>query len=189
MLVTIERYRAITGDRANQDVAVTAAIEQAEEELADDLGRPLAEGAYSEYMVPTRDGMLWPKATPIVTAEGYSIVDGVGLCRSYGVWSSGPATIAYTGGWVERTANPTAPNRLPTCIEEDLAWRARAIVCPDADGIDLSEIPAGATSVRLGDAAVGFGGSGAPARARSEAGPPRWSRRTLAYRHRVVRGV
>lgn len=189
MLVTVERYRAITGDRSNQEAAVTAAIEQAEEELTDVLGRPLAEGSYTDRLTPTRDGWLWPKATPIVDAPGWTI-NGLGLEPAYSGWPCRDAVdVTYTGGWVERTANPTAANRLPSCIEEDLAWRARAIVCPDAAGIDLSQIPAGATSVRLGDAAVSFGGNGAPGAARSEAGGRKWSRRTLSYRYRVTRGA
>jgi hypothetical protein len=191
MLVTVARYRAITGDYSTQASAVSAAIERAEEDLTEVLERPLAEAERTERMTPTRDGWLWPKATPIVVATDHTI-NGLGLepAWSSSSWPCRDAVdVTYTGGWVERTANPSAPNRLPLCIEEDLAWRARAIVCPDADGIDLFQIPAGATSVRLGDAAVSFAGTGTPGAARSEAGGRRWSRRTLGYRYRVTRSA
>jgi hypothetical protein len=190
MLVTVARYRAITGDLLTLDVTVTAAIELAEEDLAEALERPLAEGTRTERMIPTRDGWLWPKATPIVDAPDRTI-NGLGLEPVWNGWPCRDAVdVTYTGGWVERTANPTATNRLPLCIEEDLAWAARRSMCPDADGIDVDAIPAGATSVRLGDAAVTFAGDGAAGqRPGFERGGRKWSRRTLSYRHRVTRSA
>ncbi len=190
MLVTVERYRSITRDYSTQASAVAEAIEAAAEDLAEALDRPLAEAERTESMTPTRDGWLWPRATPIVAAPERTI-NGLGLEPAWNPWPCTTAVdVTYTGGWVERSANPAATNRLPLCIEEDLAWAARRSLCPDADGIDVAAIPAGAISVRLGDAGVTFGPGGAPGSAAgSERAGRKWSRRTLGYRYRVTRGV
>ncbi len=182
MLVTVERYRQITGDGSTLAPLVTARIEQATERLEDDLGRPLAEAERTETLWPDRAGMLWPSCVPLVSAGGYTIVgDGLVSTLPFGVPSiidgSCSVDVTYTGGFVERTANPTAANRLPTCIEADLAWAARALAPPDASGI-ASQIPAGATEVQLGDARIRFGDGGAPS---VSAANIVWSRQTLAW--------
>lgn len=195
MLVTLTTYRTITGDTSSSESAVAEAVARAEEELAEALDRPLDEGLRTERMDPTRDGWLWPRATPIteVTDPAGWTINGIGLePGGYGGWPCRTSVdVTYMGGWVERTANPAATNRLPICIEEDLAWRARAILQgADADGIDPADIPAGATSVRLGDASVTFGPAGAPGSAAGyERAGRRWSRRTLSYRYRVTRSA
>jgi hypothetical protein len=188
MLLTITRYRAITGDTATESVAVSAAIEEAEELLAeellgDTLDRELEEAERTETLWPTRDGYLWPTCVPIVAAANYTI-DGDGLVGTFGPgWpnESGSVAVLYTGGWVERSANPTATNRLPAYIERDLAFAAHALTAPSPN-----QYPAGATSVRLGDAAVTFGPDGAP---RPGADAVRWSRATLRHRARTTRGA
>lgn len=184
-LLTVVRYRAITGDTATSDGTVTARVEDAEDLLIDALGRELASEERTETMWPDRGGHLWPTCTPISIATGYTI-DGHGLIGVFGpAWpdQTGAVSVTYTGGWVERSANPTAANRLPVYIEHDLAWATYALVSPDTAA---AQYPAGAVSVRLGDAAVAFGPDGPP---RPGAAAVKWSRRTLRHRHSTVRGV
>lgn len=181
MLVTVDRYRAITGDVATATVAVSAAIEDAEDLLADALGRELASAERTERLWPTRDGYLWPSCVPI-TASTYTI-DGNGLYGTFGpAWPdhTGAVSVTYTGGWVERTANPGAVNALPAYIERDLAFAAQRLATPETN-----DYPVGATSVRLGDAAVTFGPDGAP---RPGVDGVKWSRMTLRWRHSTMRG-
>jgi hypothetical protein len=181
MLLTEARYQAITGDRATNQVAFTAAVELAVERLEDALDRGLAEEERLEDMWPDRGGWLWPRCTPITVCADYTI-DGDGLIGTFGPsWpdQTGKVAVTYTGGWVERSANPSAANRLPTYIEDDLAWATWALLHPDASA---ARYPAGATSVRLGDASVSFGPDGAP---RPGTGI-KWCRRTLSHRARTV---
>lgn len=178
-LVTVARYVAITGDITSPPALVSARIEEAQELLEDELDRPLASAARTERMWPARDGRLWPKAVPITDPGTYTL-DGDGLLGVFGpAWpdSTGAVDVPYTGGWVERTANPTATNRLPVEIERDLAFAALALKPPPA-GITVA--PKGAVSVRLGDAAVNYGPNGAPKAAEAV----QWSRATLRWRYR-----
>lgn len=188
LLVTIARYRAITGDTATQSVDVSAKIEHAQDLLADALDRELAEDEYTETLWPTRDGYVWPRNLPLVSCDTHTI-DGDGL--RWGVlgdilvdppFGASSGSFTYVGGWVERTANPTAANRLPKYIEDDIAWAAKALL---GAGV-ASQFPAGATNVQLGDASVSFGPDGAPA---NDTSAVKWSRRTLRHRSSVVRGA
>lgn len=183
MLITVATYRAITGDTATPATTVSALVEQAEELLADALDRPLDEASRTEKLLPTRDGWVWPRATPIMSVAGEWTIDGEGLWGAFGPgWPdlTGRVEVTSTGGWVERTAHPTATNRLPAVIERDLA-----VVVHQLATTDTADYPAGATSVRLGDAAVTFGADGAP----RPGAQVRWSRSTLAYRYRTARGA
>lgn len=191
MLVTAVRYAAITGDISSAASAVSGWIGDATEQLEDHLDRKLESAARTERMYPTRDGSLWPHAIPVTVAAGYTI-DGH---RLSGTWLNpvvdliNPTRlgidVTYTGGWVERTANPTATNRLPTCIETDLAIAAFLIGHPVPLATQLAAQQPGATSVRLGDAAVTYGPNGAPAPR-----PTRivWSAPTCAYRYLRIGG-
>lgn len=187
LLVTVARYRAITGDTATDAPTVTARIEEAQGLLEEALDRPLEEAERTEAMRPTRDGWLWPRATPIVAADGWT-VDGLGL-RGSGpfdvlAWPepAGTVMVTYTGGWVERTANPAAANRLPDHVERDLAFATQALAPVDVGVV----VPAGARSVSVGDVAVTFD---TPPDGRPRNDSPQWSRRTFAYRYRPVRGA
>lgn len=187
-LVTIARYKAITGDTTTGDPAISAAIEDATDRLEERLDRPMRSASRSETMYPDKMGRAYPHAVPITVADGYTI-DGYSLT---GAWpwpwfdivtdSRIAPAITYTGGWVERSANPTAPNRLPAHFEEDIAWAAYALTHPQPD----SPYPVGAVSVTLGDASVSFGPGGAPAPNRSGI---RWSRQTLKYTYQRVAGA
>jgi hypothetical protein len=186
-LLTEARYRAITGDTTTLASAVAEAVAEATDLLIDALGREVASAVRTERLQPTRDGWVWPSVVPITVAEGYTI-DGYGLIGPFGpAWpdETGRVSITYTGGWVERTANPSATNRLPAYIERDLAYAASALIHA-APATASSTYPAGATSVRLGDAAVTFGPDGAP---RAGTNVVTWSRRTLRHRNTTVRSV
>lgn len=192
LVITAARFRAITGSGAYDAGLVDQALEDAQDLLVDALGRQIVEAQYTERLEPTRDGWLWPTVVPIVSAPGWTI-DGYGLRGPFGPgWpdETGRIEVVYTGGWVERTANPTAPNRLPAYIERDLAYAALAILqtTPDAEGRDqlLPSFPAGATSISLGDLSVSFGPDGPPS---PSADQITWSRRTLAWASKTVRGA
>lgn len=193
MLVTVATYRGITNDSDTLDDLVSARIEAATERLEELLDRPLAEAERDELMFPMRDGTLMPKATPITEGPTGWVVDGDRLIGGIIVgWPDplnplipGP-TLTYTGGYVERTANPTATNRLPWCIVEDLCWHAWN--AGQTTRQSAIAVPVGATSVRLGDAAVTFGPNGAPG-ASSAATKYAWSSSTLRYRYRPPRSA
>lgn len=184
-LVTFARYQSITGDVDTPEYLVSARIEYAVELLEDELGRPLASAERTETLWPTRDGRLWPQATPITDPGDYQ-VDGLALYSSpfpavFGFVEGTAIDVTYTGGWVERSANPVAANRLPTCIERDLAYAAKALGDPGTGS--LAGLPAGAIVASVGDVAVTFGPGGAGAASESQV---RWSRETLAYRYTRV---
>lgn len=179
-MITVERYQAITGDTSTDDEIVQQAIDDATAELEEYLDRPLVEAERTETLRPDRRGRLWPRATPLVSAEGYEI-DGLALTGAAPFGSIGspfdPATgveVTYTGGWA------TADD-LPICIQRDLAMVAYRFAHPAAGMAALSEVPAGASSVRLGDAAVTFGPGGAGAAGAGSSAF--WSRQTKGYRY------
>lgn len=182
MLVTVARYRAITGDTETATSAVTAAIEDATAALESELGRPLAEDEREERMYPGRDGTMYPLATPVLDAGDYTI-DGSTLRGPTFGWPSlvGPTdyvTVTYRGGFVERSANPTAPNRLPPYVERDVAWAAYALMRPVPA---LASLPAGTGSAQVGDVSIGAAGS-SPLSAASVG--MSWSRESLRLRRR-----
>lgn len=180
MILTVERYRSITGDEATAASAVSARIEEAVELLEEYLDRPLESGEQTEVVRPDRRGHLWPKATPITDGGDYTI-DGLALVGA-SPWPftfTDPATsltITYTGGWTADT--------LPGCIARDLAYAAYRLEHPPALGV--SDFPEGATSVRLGDAAVSFGPGGAPSSSVAGSTDAWWSKRTRSYRYAAV---
>jgi hypothetical protein len=185
MLVSVERYRAITGDETTAASACSALIEEATEELAEILDRPLELAEHTERMRPTRDGKLWPRATPITVAADYTI-DGLALLSAFYGWPGGvPFPVApegievtYTGGWTDET--------VPTCIARDIAMAAWLLGQPlNAVGISA---PVGVKSVSVGDQAVTFDDD-VPGNVVAARLAAVWSRRTLSYRYRVERGV
>lgn len=188
-LVTVARYRAITGDAAGGDPAVSAAIEDAIDRLEERIDRPVREAVRSESMFPDQWGRVYPHAIPISLAAGYTI-DGYSLIGTFPwpwidiVGLQVPPSITYTGGWVERGANPNAANRLPSHFEDDIAWAAYQLLHPTA--ADDSAIPVGAMSVSNGDVSVSFGPGGAPGPNRTSI---RWSRQTLAYKYTRIAGA
>lgn len=180
LLVSVERYRAITGDVATPSVTVTALMEEAQEDLAEVLERPLTHDTYTEQLAPTRDGMLWPRATPITSAIGWTI-DGHGL-RGGATWpfdwASSGVLVTYEGGWTDET--------VPRCIQRDLCAAVQVMAAPAPTGVT---VPKGAISATVGDVAINYGAAGARGSSVSDRLRAVWSRRTLSYRYRVERSI
>jgi hypothetical protein len=185
-LVTVDRYRAITGDAGTSAELVTARVEEALGMLEEDLGRPIESAERTEVMWYDRAHYLYPQAVPITAAAGWTIEGNALRDGTVDVVNPWPAsqetvTVTYTGGYVERTANPSAANRLPVHIERDLAFAAYAL--GHADSIAAS-VPSGARSVAVGDVSVSFGATGVTGS--TDDLRIRWSRATLRYRRRSV---
>lgn len=186
-LVTTLRYGAITGDVTTAASAVSALIDEATDMLAEELGRPLTSQERTETMWPSRDGRwVFPLAVPITVAEGYRIEgDGLRSTAPFANVTSAPfestdtVSVTYTGGFVEPTANVGEPNALPRHLERDIAWAAYAL--GHVDEI-LSSIPAGATSISVGDLSVSFG-PGASGASNDDM-TIKWSRVTRRHRRR-----
>lgn len=190
-MITYARYVEVTGDSVTASARVEDAIEEASQDLAEVLDRPLAFGEFTETLYPDRHGRLWPKAVPIFeVADGYEI-DGLAVVGSapFGsplAWVGHVSTVSltYTGGWDDaRDPDPDAPD-LPQCIQRDIAWAAYKITHPN-EGI--AEVPAGVTSARLGDAALTWGVGGAPGA--GDHSRSWWSKRTRSYRWTGPLGV
>lgn len=186
LLVTVPRYQKITLDTTSPADAVTAAIMDAQALLEEDLGgRPLEQKERTERMYPDGSGRLFPIVTPItVPPDGFK-QDGASIYGAYPFFGLvdllnplGWVDLTYTAGFVERTANPTATNRLPEHVERDLAWVAFFLLNPSGIGAPM---PDGATSVKLGDAAVTFGPDGAPQGVDVQVS---WSKSTLKMKRR-----
>jgi hypothetical protein len=195
LIVTVATYQSTTGDNTFGPT-VSAKLEEAQERLEDVLDRPLEAISRTGVLIPGRDGTLSPRAVPIMSVDAGWMVADDRIVPQYLInapnrlwWypALGP-TITYVGGWVERTANPNATNRLPICISDDLCWAAWRLLNP-VDPNALTAFPPGATSVQLGDAAVSFGGAGGSPAANGRAlSAVRWSPATLRYRYRGNRG-
>lgn len=194
MIVTVSTYRQTTGDTDGWDANVSARLEDAQERLEEALDRPLEAIERTEVLRLYQDGSLSPRAVPITAATGWTI-DGDRLILQYpnalgklSFWPQLGPSVTYTGGWVERTANPSAANRLPLCISDDLCWAAWRLLHPLNPVVLAAFIP-GATSVQLGDASVSFGPGGPPAVDSRGMTAIRWSAKTLRYRYRENRSV
>jgi len=186
LLVTVERYRVITGDTTTAASAASAAIEDATDLLADALGRPgaLKSQARTETMHVGPNGQLRPLAVPVTvcadlehdTAQMYGAAPDSVAFRGY-FGSDLPTTVdvTYTGGFLERTANPGATNALPAAMEQDIARAAYQLTHPT-----IGSVPVGAQSVSLGDASVSYGASGAPSGA-----DVAWSRGSMRWKRRL----
>lgn len=189
LLVTVARYRTLTGDNTTAASAASAAIEDATSLLSEDLGRPdaLDSRERTETMHIDAGGMCRPLAVPVTVCAGFDFDTAAihGASPDTGPFrglEAGdlPATVAvtYTGGWLERTANPSATNRLPLSLEADIAHAAYHLCHPATPGA----VPAGVSSVSMGDASVSYGPSGAPSGA---TGAVSWSRQTMRWKRRL----
>lgn len=174
-LVTLARYRTITGDTASASGLVNAALADAQADLEEVLDRPLESMERTEelpFVESRRHGLVvYPPAVP-VTAAGSLTIRGNAVLGATPIGSPlgggerpGWAELTYTGGYTTSS--------VPRCIEADIAWDARRRLRAE------SPVPVGATAVSLGDAAVSFGADGATGGVTGN-----WSRQTLRYRRR-----
>lgn len=189
LLVTVARYQTITGDTTTAASAASAAIEDATDMLSEALGRPgaLKSEARTEVMRVGANGDLHPLAVPVTAVTGYSSFSthtiygasaDAGLPLGLiGTDLPSTVTVTYTGGWLERSANPPGPSRLPAYMERDIAVAAYHILRPGAALL----VPAGASSASVGDASVSFGAGGSPSGGSSRI---TWSAETLRWKRR-----
>lgn len=188
VLVSVDRYQVITGDTDSATAQVEAAIADAADLLADELGWPgVVLDDYTETLPLAQDpwtGMLmaFPTVRPVHSeAEGLTVRDDVVYGASpasspfFGTSSPPLATdLTYSAGWA---SDGTGRARTPAYVERDVAWVAHLQLHP----ADRPQVPAGATSVRLGDAAITLAAPAAPG-----ALGVVWSRATRAWRRRSV---
>jgi hypothetical protein len=185
-LVDADTYGWYTGDHDTDESIVNQAVDKATKLLEERLGRSLAYGSYTERLpVYTVAGAftVFPSVIPLTqvltngTVRGDQIADvdvDADSGTSFAVWSpstgeSRYATVTYVAGFT--------PDALPESIIRDIC----ACALRDLQDAAPSVIPVGATSVRVGDVAIGFGSEGAPA---SAAGGFEWSSDTLRWRKR-----
>lgn len=188
VLVSVDRYQVITGDTDSATAQVETAIADAGRLLADDLGRPdILYGTHTETL------QLWPHPQTGVAQAYPSVVpvhsESTGLeVRDDVIYGASPdsspsldaygapptaATLTYTAGW---KADGTGRAKTPGLVERDLAWCAHALLRPSA----TTRIPAGATQVKLGDAAVTFASPQTPGAAGIV-----WSKATMRWKRRT----
>lgn len=159
MLVTFTRYQSITGDYTSATADVSGALDDAQGLLEEELGRELAEAERVERCYPNSAGQLFPRVTPVIAADGFTLDGNIVRGSLIGIGWPDPIVgdvavdLTYTGGYVERSANPDAANRLPVYVERDLALAAHALLHVPATGV-ATGADALASSKRVGDLAV-----------------------------------
>lgn len=179
-LVTVERYRLVTGDQSTAASAVSAAIEEAVDVLSEDLGWQIESAERTETLT-VLDGRVYPSSVPITAVpsgqsiDGHAVIGAAPFGQDFITEGADEgetrSSLTYTGGWTSST--------VPAGVARDLAWAAYGILRPET----ATSVPDGATSVRLGDASVTFAGP----QARSRAGLS-WSAKTMRWhiKHRRV---
>lgn len=191
MLVSVMTYREITGDSETASAEVERVLAEAQGLLEDELERPLEQGTFTELLLLSPDpvtgvAMCFPRVTPVVSVEGgfrhqHGVIYGATPTSipSVDLSATPPpvAEVTYTGGFDPAETDPTVEDYLPRYIERDIAWAAWQLLQPSqAVG---SQVPAGATAVRVGDVAVNFAEPQRP----GETGIS-WSRQTLRWKRR-----
>lgn len=188
VLVTVERYQLVTGDTDSATARVEDAIADAADLLADALGRPtVVYGDHTETLPlhphpRTGVAQAYPNVIPVESeANGLTVSDDIIYGASpdgspaLDAWGSPPtaSTLTYTAGW---SATGTGRHRTPGYVERDVAWVAHFLLHPATQ----PRLPAGATSVRLGDAAVTYATPQTPGAAGVQWSPQtkRWKRRS-----------
>lgn len=176
-LVTIAKYRSVTGDETSATGTLQPALDDAEDLLEEFLRRPLHFDGTERLRLydEARGSVAYPSAVPIIDAADYTIAGHglIGASPTGGPFDqSDPAyaEIAYEGGWTEAT--------LPESIARDVSWAAYSLMRPGSG----AAVPVGASAASVGDASVSFGAGGAPARAESGV---EWSRATRRWKRRL----
>lgn len=170
-IVTIAVYRSVTGDTATASGTVQDWLDDTEQELEEFLDRPLYFDGTERVRinVERRGPVVYPRATPILdggtlTVAGNALVGASPVDGPFSTSDPAYAEVTYEGGWDAYS--------LPRAIRNDVCLAAQAGIRGDA-----ARVPAGAVSVSLGDASVGFRSGGADP-------DDRWSRQTRRYRRR-----
>jgi hypothetical protein len=180
VIATTQDYRRLSGDRDAYDGDVMVALADAQDEFLRRTGRKIELGTYTEVLPVYEDGRVYPAATPVTSVldpaeashDEFSIViaaafdtlafgdsswPGTYPARygAYGGYQPYPAdvlvgtdrrpppglrTVVYTGGYAP------APSDVMRCVCE----MASHALHPDFG----SGLPAGTTSVTLGDQSI-----------------------------------
>jgi hypothetical protein len=174
VLVTESDYVALTGDEDTATVLVTAALEEAQRYIEEELQRPLEFGLRIEDLKVYPNGRVYPSATPLVATPSdamYGIIDESSIYYGWGrdpiinwgglewgadLFSSGWAPgqtmpvveITYQGGFTDEN--------LPVVLKRAIIRLAGALLKErSAKGRRIqANIPAGATNVSVGDVSV-----------------------------------
>lgn len=162
MICSVDQYRRFTNDLSTEDYKVTQALTDAQSEIEEFCQREFESATRTETLRLYANGRVYPKAFPISTVDSMpgSIIDGWAILLGYGyqyatnvnpfvsgfgsdTWAWQPqVTVTYTGGY--------AANELPPAMIRAAAQVAYDLLHPVA----LDGVPAGVTSVRVGDAAM-----------------------------------
>lgn len=171
-IVTIAVYRSVTGDTATASGTVQDWLDDTEQELEEFLDRPLHFNGTERCKInqERRGPTVYPRATPItdpgaLTVAGAALVGATPVDDPFSTSEPAYADVTYEGGWTAAT--------LPRVIRDDICWAVRHATLGEA-----ARVPAGATSVSLGDASVSYAAEGGPDP------DDRWSRQTRRYRRR-----
>lgn len=150
-ILTVQRYLELTHDTDSVPSAIEAALADAQIEIEDELGRALESDERTETLFVSSNGRAYPSVTPVTDAGDYEVINnGVVVSDFFSpaldfiTGQPSQVEITYTGGYTAET--------IPYRLERALADAAY----DQLHSTSTSEFPAGATSVRLGDAAVTF---------------------------------
>jgi hypothetical protein len=146
-------------DTTSSDVAVSGALEEAQELAEGFLGRFLAEGTYTETLRIYGGARMYPRGVPVssvsdpagATIEGYAVVVGQAWSSTapWPAMGDPSAEVTYVGGYTSAT--------LPAGLRRALCWAAYDLLHEGSSG--LSNLPSGVNSVQVGDVSLSAGGS------------------------------
>lgn len=152
--VTVAAYQVRTGDTTSAASSVSAALLEAESLISEDLRRDLPLDTRTESMIIRALGRLYPRAWPITACtsnviDGRTLLGGMPDMQQFVVMIGVPgyikprATVTYTGGFDAST--------LPVALAHAIYDLAGAVLSRSA-----VSVPAGATSVSVGDVSISF---------------------------------
>lgn len=170
MLVSVPRYQDVTGDTTSATADVNDRLVDAQALLEEHLQRPLETGTRTErcriFREP-RGNALYPAVTPIASVSSPAGAEVVGAAVLGGDTGEAPpyfltdpdtfAEITYIGGF-DPDAETGDADLLPRTLERAIIWAAYA----ELHRSDIA-VPAGATSVSVGDVSISWGPGGSPA--------------------------
>ncbi len=157
-LVLPGTYRTVTKDTTSADADIIQALADATRLAEDVCNRTLGQATYSESLRVYRDGKVYPTATPLVSVmspvSAGVLIQGAGIhlgtsftapmvtVAGFGGAIPPQTTVVYVGGYTAAT--------LPVTLGRALARIAWHMLHP----VILDGVPAGATSVHVGDTSV-----------------------------------
>lgn len=156
MLCSLITYRAITHDTESYDADVIAALTKAQGLIERRTDRFLELGTYTEILRLHENGMVYPRATPLVSAylpvgstiagNGLQNVLG-GLVMPVALWRTRTfrwaATVTYIGGYA---AGAIPDELIRVCA--DIAYHSLQ------SSTGVAGIPYGTTALHVGDVTV-----------------------------------